>query len=392
MSGTYVYADNAATTRVSQRALAAAMPFFRESFGNPSSIHSRGAACASAVLKARQQVQLALGADKVGEIYFTSGGTESDNWAIRGAAEMGERSGRRHIITSAFEHHAVLNTCAYLERKGFEITYLPVGKEGLISPGQVEKALREDTCLVSIMAANNEIGTVQPIGDIGSLCRERGVLFHTDAVQAVGNMPINVEKMNIDLLSLSGHKLHAPKGVGALYCRRSIDLPSLIFGGGQERGRRAGTENVPAIAALGEAITEICEGMEEKNARVGEMRDRLMEGLLKIKGTYVNGSMEKRLPGNLNITFKGVEGESLVLTLDMKGIAASTGAACTGGSVNASHVLTAIGLDPADARSTLRISLNGENTDDDIGYMLSVIPGVIDRLRELSPLWYEDEK
>lgn len=386
MDKRFVYADNAATTRVSEAALEAAMPYFRECYGNASSIYSLGMNAARAVVKAREQVAAALGAKK-GEIYFTSGGSEADNWAIKCAADVGAAKGKRHIITTNFEHHAVLHTCAYLENKGFEVTYLPVDDKGLISPQQVADAIREDTCLVTIMFANNEIGTIQPIAEIGAICKERKVLFHTDAVQAVGNVPINVHEMNIDLLSLSGHKIHAPKGIGALYMRNGINLPNLIHGGAQERTKRAGTENVPSIVALGVAITDACRDITAKQEIVSKRRDRLITELLKIKETRLNGDAEKRLCGNVNISFRGIEGESLLLSLDLAGIAASSGSACTSGSLDPSHVLLAIGLPHATAHGSLRLTINEDTSDEDVDYILETVPKVVSKLRAMSPLW-----
>lgn len=378
-----VYADNAATTAVSQRVYEAMLPYFREMYGNPSAIYRGGMDSARAVLTARQKVARALGAARVSEIYFTGGGSEADNQAIKGAAELGAAKGRRHIITTAFEHHAVLNTCKYLEKHGFEVTYLPVDEEGFVSVTMLEKAVREDTCLVSVMSANNEVGTIQPVAEIGRLCRQNGILFHTDAVQAVGNIGIDVQAMDIDLLSLSGHKFHAPKGVGALYCRDGIDLPPLIHGGAQERGKRAGTQNVPAIVGLGEAVEEACADMKKKQEKVRAMRDRLIDGLLKVGGSTLNGSRENRLAGNVNISFEGAQGEGMVLMLDIEGISASSGAACTSGSVNASHVILAMTGDKARASTSLRLTINEYNTDEDISYMLEKIPIVTNKLRKL---------
>ena len=386
MEKRFVYADNSATTRVSQKALDAALPYFTELYGNPSSIYSLGMECAKAVLKAREQVANALGA-KVNEIYFTAGGSESDNWAIRGCAQLGEKKGKKHIITTAFEHHAVLHTCQYLEKLGFEVTYLPVGDKGLVTAQQVEDAIREDTCLVTIMTANNEIGTIQPIAEIGEVCHKHGVWFHTDAVQAVGNIDINVKDMNIDMLSLSGHKLHAPKGVGALYVKTGINLPNLIYGGAQERNKRAGTENVPSIVALGVAITDAVKDIPAKNERVRKMRDRLIEGLLKIPESRLNGDTEHRLAGNVNISVRGVEGESLLLSLDLQGVAASSGSACTSGSLDPSHVLLSLGLPHEVAHGSLRLSINDENTEEDVDYILEVLPPIVKHLRSMSPLW-----
>lgn len=386
MEKRFVYADNSATTKVSKNALDAALPYFMDEYGNASSIYRLGMNSAKAVLKAREQVANAIGA-KVNEIYFTSGGSEADNWAIRGIAEKGAEKGKKHIVTTVFEHHAVLHTCQYLETKGFEVTYIPVDENGLIISQQVADAIREDTCLVTIMFCNNEIGTIMPIAEIGEICKERKVPFHTDAVQAIGYIDIDVKAMNIDLLSLSGHKLHAPKGVGALYVRGGISIPNLIFGGAQERNKRAGTENVPSIVALGVAITDAVKDIEEKNARISKLRDKLIDNLLKIDETKLNGDREKRLPGNVNISFRGVEGESLLLMLDMQGIVASSGSACTSGSLDPSHVLLALGLPHETAHGSLRLSINDETTDEDVDYILSVIPIVVEKLRAMSPLW-----
>lgn len=386
MEKRFVYADNAATTRVSERALSAALPYFTEQYGNASSIYMLGQNAAKAILKARKQVADAIGA-KTNEVYFTSGGSESDNWAIKGVAEVGEKKGKKHIITTAFEHHAVLHTCQYLEKHGFEVTYLPVLDKGLVTAEQVRDAIREDTCLVTIMFANNEIGTIQPIGEIGKVCREKGVIFHTDAVQAVGNVPIDVKELNIDMLSLSGHKIHAPKGVGALYIRAGISIPNLIFGGAQERSKRAGTENVPSIVALGEAITAATEDIPGKIEKVTKMRNRLIDEILKIKETRLNGDREQRLCGNVNISIRGIEGESLLLSLDLMGICASSGSACTSGSLDPSHVLLAIGLPHEIAHGSLRLSISDETTDEDIDYIIECVPKVVDKLRAMSPLW-----
>ena len=386
MEKRFVYADNAATTRVSKNALEAALPYYTEQYGNASSIYTLGMNSAKAILKAREQVANAIGA-KVNEIYFTSGGSEADNWAIRGVALNGAKKGKKHIITTVFEHHAVLHTCQFLEKQGFEVTYLPVDENGLISAQQVADAIREDTCLVTIMFANNEIGTIMPIAEIGAICKEKKVYFHTDAVQAIGNVEINVKEMNIDMLSMSGHKIHAPKGIGCLYIRGGISIPNLIFGGAQERSKRAGTENVPSIVAMGVAITDACTDIPSKAEKVSKMRDKLIDEILKIPQTRLNGDREKRLPGNVNISIRGIEGESLLLTLDLNGIAASSGSACTSGSLDPSHVLLSIGLPHEIAHGSLRLSINEETTDEDIDYILSVIPNVVKRLRAMSPLW-----
>lgn len=386
MEKRFVYADNAATTKVSQNALQAGLPYFTEGYGNASSIYMMGQDAAKAVLNAREKVANAIGA-KINEIYFTSGGSEADNWAIKGVADAGEKKGKKHIITSCIEHHAVLHTCEFLEKKGFEVTYLPVDENGLVSVEDVKNAIREDTCLVSIMFANNEIGTIQPIKEIGAVCREKKVLFHTDAVQAVGNVEINVKEMNIDLLSMSGHKIHAMKGVGAMYMRAGIAIPNLVHGGAQERSKRAGTENVPAIVSLGVAIEDACRNISEKQAKVSAMRDKIISEILKIKETKLNGHPTQRLCGNVNISVRGIEGESLLLMLDLNGICASSGSACTSGSLDPSHVLLAIGLPHEIAHGSLRLSINEETTDEDIDYILEVVPKVVDRLRSMSPLW-----
>lgn len=386
MDKRFIYADNAATTKVSKRALAAALPYFTEQYGNASSIYSLGMNAAKAVLKARNQVATALGA-KPGEIYFTSGGSEADNWAIKAAAEIGAKNGKKHIITSVFEHHAVLHVCEYLEKHGYEITYVPINDKGLVNPEDVKNAIREDTALVTIMYANNEIGTIQPIKEIAAICKEKKVLFHTDAVQAVGHIAIDVKDLGVDMLSLSGHKIHAPKGVGALYVRTGLSIPNLIHGGAQERTKRAGTENVPSIVALGEAITEAYENLAEKQEKTEKMRDKLINELTKIKESRLNGDMEHRLPGNVNISFRGIEGESLLLMLDLEGICASSGSACTSGSLDPSHVLLALGLDHATAHGSLRLSINEETTDEDIDYIIEAVPRVLAKLRAMSPYW-----
>lgn len=386
MEKRFVYADNAATTRVSKTALEAALPYFTEIYGNASSIYSLGMNSARAVMKARQQVANALGA-KTGEIYFTSGGSEADNWAIKAAAEVMAKKGKKHIITSNFEHHAVLHTVEYLAKNGYEITYIPVDELGMINPEDVRNAIREDTALVTIMFANNEIGTIQPIKEIGAICREKRVWFHTDAVQAIGNVDINVSEMNIDMLSLSGHKIHAPKGIGALYVRSGIVLNNLIHGGAQERTKRAGTENVPSIVALGVAIEEACADIPAKQAKVSVLRDKLIENLLTIKETRLNGDAKNRLCGNVNISFRGIEGESLLLSLDLEGICASSGSACTSGSLDPSHVLLAIGLPHATAHGSLRLTINEETTEEDIEYITEAVKRVVAKLRAMSPLW-----
>ena len=390
----YVYADNAATTAVSKKVVEAMLPYMTEHFGNPSSLYGIGQTAASAVRTARQQVATALGADEK-EIFFTSGGSEADNWAIRGAAALGAKKGKKHLITTKFEHHAVLHTMAALEKEGFKVTYLDVYENGIVKVEDVEKAITDETCLVTIMYANNEIGTIQPIAEIGKLCHDKGVLFHTDAVQAVGHVKIDVKEQNIDMLSLSGHKFHAVKGIGALYCKKGLRLPNLIEGGSQESGRRAGTENVPGIVGLGVAITEMVENLEENYNKTKELRDRLFEGASKISHSRINGDKEQRLPGNFSMCFEGVEGESLLLMLDMNGICASSGSACTSGSLDPSHVLLSIGLKHEVAHGSLRLSLGENNTEEDVDYILEVLPPIVERLREMSPLWehiLENEK
>ena len=383
-----VYADNAATTPVSQTVLNAMLPYYTEKYGNPSSLYAVGREAKKALEEARENVANHLGA-LPNEIFFTSGGSEADNWAIKGVAHELAKKGKKHIITSKFEHHAVLHTTEALEKEGFEVTYLEVYENGIVKPEDVEKAIREDTALVTIMYANNEIGTIQPISEIGAICKKHGVLFHTDAVQAVGNIKINVKEENIDLLSLSGHKLHAPKGVGALYVRRGIRLPNLISGGAQERGKRAGTENVAGIVALSVAMDEAYANLDERNARLIRMRDRLIEGASKIERSRLNGDAVKRLPGNFNMCFEGIEGESLLLKLDFAGICASSGSACTSGSLDPSHVLLAIGLPHEIAHGSLRISFSDQNTEEDVDYILEVLPGIVSYLRDISPLWDE---
>lgn len=388
MAGRYIYADNAATTRVTESVLGAMLPYFTEEYGNASAVCKPGQRAARAVLNARKAIADALGAD-VREIYFTSGGSESDNWAIKGAATLGEKSGKRHIVTTAVEHHAVLRSCEALEEKGFEVTYLPVDEYGRVTAEQVAAAIRDDTCLVSVMYANNEVGTIMPVREIGTLCRERGVLFHTDAVQAAGHIPIDVRTLNADMLSLSGHKLHAPKGIGALYVRGGIELPPLISGGQQERGRRAGTENVPAIVGLGQAMTDAVNGMTERNTRLTALRDRLIGGLLEIPETRLNGHPTERLAGNVNISVRGLEGESLLLMLDMNGVCASSGSACASGSSEPSHVLLAMGLPAELAQGSLRLTPGDDATEEDIDTIIGVVKRSVERLRSMSPRWQE---
>lgn len=383
----FVYADNAATTAVSPKVIEAMIPYMSENYGNPSSLYAFGVTAAHAIADARKKVAKVINCDE-NEVYFTSGGSEADNWAIRGAAHLGAKKGKKHIITTKMEHHAVLHTLKKLEKdEGFEVTYLDINDNGIIKVEDVENAIREDTCLVTIMYANNEIGTIQPIDEIGAICKNKGVLFHTDAVQAVAHVPIDVKKENIDMLSLSGHKFHAVKGTGALYCKKGIRLENLIEGGGQEKGKRAGTENVPGIVGLGVAITEMNEHMEENSKKVAALRDKLFDGLSKISHSRINGDREKRLPGNFSMCFEGVEGESLLLYLDLQGICASSGSACTSGSLDPSHVLLALGLKHETAHGSLRLSLGELNTEEDVEHILSVLPPIVERLRNMSPLW-----
>ena len=381
-----IYADNAATTKISQTAMKAMISAMENSYGNPSSIHQIGMAANDALQTAREQIARCLGCMPK-EIFFTSGGTESDNQAIVSAAMLGAKQNKRHIISTAFEHHAVLHTLRRLKEQGFEIQLLDVGAEGNITAAQVEEAIRPDTCLVTVMFANNEIGSVLPIAEIGEVCRAHGVLFHTDAVQAAGHIPVNVKKQNIDMLSLSAHKFHGPRGIGALYVKRGIELISLMEGGGQERGKRPGTENLPAIMGMAAALKEECTLMEQNEAKVTAMRDRLIQGLSQIPYSILNGSREKRLPGNVNFCFEGVSGESLLLLLDSRGICASSGSACASGALEPSHVLLSLGLAPEIAQGSLRISLDISNTEEEIDYMLEVIPQVVEQLRGMSDDW-----
>ena len=381
-----VYADNAATTAVSPEVLEAMLPFYREVYGNPSSLYSIGQKAKSALEDARARVAKCLGA-ATNEIYFTGCGSESDNWAIKGAARAMAKKGKNHIITTAFEHHAVLHTCQALEKEGFTVTYLDVHRNGIVLPEQVEAAITDKTALVTIMYANNEIGTIQPIAEIGAICKAHGVLFHTDAVQAVGNVAIDVKAQNIDMLSLSGHKIHAAKGVGALYIRNGVGIQNFMDGGAQERSKRAGTENVAGIVGLAVAMERACSTIEEKAAKLTPLRDKLIAGLSKIERSHLNGDAEKRLPGNVSFCFEGVEGESLLLMLDMKGISASSGSACTSGSLDPSHVLLSIGLPHEVAHGSERLSFSEENTEEDVDYILEVLPQIVERLRSMSPLW-----
>ena len=384
----YVYADNAATTKVSPTAVAAMMPFLTEEYGNPSSFYSLGQRAAEALVKARETVAECLGAEP-GEIYFTGGGSESDNQAIRSAAFVGAKKGKRHIISTKFEHHAVLHTLEQLEREGFDVTLLDVHPNGVITVEDVANAIREDTCLVTIMFANNEIGTMQPIKEIGALCREKKIPFHTDAVQAVGHVPINVKEMNIDMLSLSGHKFHSPKGVGALYVRRGIPLKNLIEGGQQEKGKRGGTENMPGIVGMAAALKESTDHMAENMKKIAVLREKLITGLEKIPHSKLNGDRNLRVPGTVNFCFEGIEGESMLLLLDANGIAASSGSACTSGSLDPSHVLLALGLPHEVAHGSLRLSIGEYNNEAEIDHILETVPKVVERLRDMSPVWDE---
>ena len=381
-----IYMDNAATTRVTEPVFEAMRPYFCEIFGNPSSVHAFGREARKAVEQARRQVAAALGA-QAGEIYFTGSGTEADNWALRGAAYAQKARGR-HIITTQIEHHAVLHAAEQLEKEGFEVTYLPVDEDGVVSLEALEKALRPDTTLVSIMAANNEIGAIQPIREAAKLAKAHGALFHTDAVQAIGCVPIDVKADGIDLLSLSGHKFHAPKGVGALYIRSGVKLQRLIYGGAQEKTQRGGTENVASIVGMGKAIELAMESMESRNAYVSGLRDRLIEGILRrIPETRLNGHRTRRLSGNVNVSIRYIEGEALLLSLDMKGIAGSSGSACTSGSLDPSHVLLAIGLPHEIAHGSLRLSLSEENTTEEVDYTIDALVEIVERLRAMSPLY-----
>ncbi len=382
----FVYADNSATTKLSAKALEKMMPYLTDEFGNASSLYSMGGRARSAVDEAREKIAECLGANPR-EIYFTSGGSEADNWAIKGAAEAGARKGKKHIITSVFEHHAVLHTLSALEKQGFEVTYLPVYENGIVKVEDLKDAIREDTCLVTVMYANNEIGTVQPVREIGAVCRERGVPFHTDAVQAVGNVKINVKEQNIDMLSLSAHKFHGPKGVGALYIRRGTVVTTLINGGAQEFGRRAGTENTAGVIGMAAALCEAVATMDERNERMLEIRNYIIDNALQIERSRLNGDRENRLPGNVNMCFEGIEGESLLLLLDFNGISASSGSACTSGSLDPSHVLLSLGLPHEIAHGSLRLSFGEGNTMEDAQYIMSVLPEIVGKLRAMSPLW-----
>ena len=381
-----IYADNAATTRLSDTALKAMLPYMQEEYGNPSSLHSVGQRAQEALTEARARIAARLGCQPT-EVIFTSGGSEADNQAIRSVAAFGKLKGKTHIISTAFEHHAVLHTLEALEKEGFTVTLLDVHEDGMVSAQQVEEAITDETCLVTIMYANNEIGTVQPIAEIGEVCRRHGVLFHTDAVQAVGHLPVNVAEQNIDLLSLSAHKFHGPKGIGVLYARRGVPIFPLIHGGAQERNRRGGTENIPAIVGMAAALDEACDHLEEDTAQLCALRERLIAGLSNIPHSVLNGHREHRLPGTVNFCFEGIEGESLLLLLDDKGVYASSGSACTSGSLDPSHVLLAIGRPHEIAHGSLRLSLSPDTTQEEVDYMIEAVTDVVAYLRSISPVW-----
>lgn len=387
-----VYADNAATTKLSETAKKAMLPYFDEIYGNPSSLHTSGQEAKEGISEAREKIARCINAKEAREIYFTSGGSEADNQAIMTAAELGALKGKKHIVSTAFEHHAVLNTLKKLEKMGYEITLLDVHKNGIVTAEEVKEAIREDTALVSVMFANNEIGTIQPVEEIGKVCREKGVLFHTDGVQAAGHVEIDVQRMNIDMLSIASHKFHGPKGVGALYARKGIMLKNLIEGGGQERGKRGGTENTAGIIGMAVALEEECRNMKENAEYISGLRDKLIEGLGKIPHSVLNGDRRNRLPGNVNMCFEGIEGESLLLLLDAKGIEGSSGSACTSGSLDPSHVLLALGLPHDVAHGSLRLTLSKYNTEEEVDYIIKEVPEVVKYLRDISPVWDALEK
>lgn len=386
-----IYVDNAATTAMSDKAIAAMTPYFKEIYGNPSSLHTVGQVAKEALDAAREKIAKCLNCEPR-EIYFTSGGSEADNQCIRSAALLGAKKGKKHIISTAFEHHAVLHTLKKLEAEGFEVTYLDVHSNGLVTAEEVKAAIRPDTALVTVMFANNEVGTIQPIAEIGQVCREAKVTFHTDAVQAVGHIPVDVKAQNIDMLSLSGHKFHGPKGVGALYCKRGLPLLTFIEGGAQERGKRAGTENLAGVAGMAAAMEEACQNLDKNAKNLTRLREMLIDGLLKIPHSRLNGDRAKRLPGNVNMCFEGIEGESLLLLLDAKGICASSGSACTSGSLDPSHVLLALGLPHEVAHGSLRLTLSEANTEEDVKYIIAEVPKVVEYLRSISPVWEDLEK
>lgn len=382
-----IYADNSATTKLSPAVLEKMMPYLTDIYGNPSSLYRVGGKAKEALENARENIAKNIGAARAGEIFFTSGGSESDNWAITGVARAMKKRGKNHIITSKFEHHAVLHTCEALEKEGFEITYLDVYENGLVKPADVASAIKDTTALVTIMYANNEIGTIQPIPEIGAVCRDKGVLFHTDAVQAAGYVKLDVAAQNIDLLSMTAHKIHGPKGCGLLYVRRGVPIETLIHGGAQERGKRAGTENVAGVVGLDAALQLAVDTMNERNARISKLRDSLINRLLTIERSRLNGDRTHRLPNNINMCFEGIEGESLLLKLDLNGISASSGSACTSGSLDPSHVLLAIGLPHEIAHGSMRLSFDADTTEEDIDYIAGVVPEIVDYLRNMSPLW-----
>lgn len=388
MEKRFIYADNAATTKVSKEVLDTMLPYFTQHYGNPSSIYEMGRYAQKCIEQARETIANCLGC-KPTEIFFTSCGSEADNWALKSTCERLSARGKKHIVTSVFEHHAILHTCEALEKQGFEVTYVPIDEYGYVNPTDVANAIREDTAIVSIMFANNEIGTIQPIEEIAKICHEKKVIFHTDAVQAVGHVDINIKEMGIDMLSMSGHKIHAQKGIGALYVKSGISLPNFIHGGAQERGKRAGTENVPAIMGFAKAMEIACANIPERMTKITERRNRLIDGLLTISKSRLNGGREdgKRLAGNCNVSIEGIEGESLLLMLDQYGICASSGSACTSGSLDPSHVLLALGLKHEVAHGSLRLSIDDSTSDEDIDYILEVVPIVVKRLRQMSPVW-----